>query len=90
MPPEIHSCWVTLRGPSGHDHGAVTEAFWTLTDGVVTMCSESGTPTGQTERVGAQGSDRAIASRLRRASWSSEGGASDFNRPLSYGRSGYA
>ena len=38
------------------------------------------------ERLEQGGSDRAIASRLRRQSWSAESGISDVNRSLSYSR----
>jgi hypothetical protein len=54
------------------------------------MCSKSGTATGQSERLEPGGNERAIASRLRRRQWTTESGASDFNRPLNYSRHGVA
>ena len=87
---EIRSAWVTVAPPSGHDLGSVVEAFWYVEGDTVVMCSESGTPLGQSERIGAGGNERAIASRLRRAAWSAESSGSDFSRPLNYPRGGVA
>ena len=87
---EIKSMWATVAPPSGGDLGAVVEAFWYVEGDTVTMCSESGTPTGQTERLTVGGSDRAVASRLRKREWAAETGESAFSRPLNYSRHGVA
>lgn len=90
MPPEIKSMWVTVAAPSAGNLGNVVEAFWYLDGDTVTMCSESGVATGKSECLTVGGSDRAVASRLRRQSWAAESGTSDFNRNLNYGPSGVA
>jgi hypothetical protein len=87
---EVKSMWVTVAPPSRGDLGNVVEAFWYLDGDTVTMCSESGVASGKSERLTVGGSDRAVASRLRRQSWAAESGTSDFNRNLNYSRGGVA
>jgi hypothetical protein len=88
---EIKGCWVTVAPPSGGNHGSVTEAWWYVTEaGEVCLCSESGVASGPKEKLTVGGSDRAVASRLRRQSYDAENGTSDFHRVLSYDRRGVA
>jgi hypothetical protein len=87
---EIKSMWATVAQPSSGDLGAVVEAFWYVEGDVLVMCSESGTATGQSERLTAGGNERAVASRLALEAWHNRAGESDFNRRLNYARLGNA
>ncbi len=92
LPREVRSVWVQTRSPTGPgDCGAAEEGFYFVENGEVVMCDgPDGKPNGVSERVGAQGNPRAIASRLRRRAWEKESGASDFGRPLNYSPLGIA
>ncbi len=72
------------------DAGSCAIGFYFVSDGVLKMCGESGRPTGKTHRLQAGDDERVIASRLTLEAWRRSGAASDFNRPLHYGRHGIA
>jgi hypothetical protein len=90
-PPKVCTVWIQTRAPSGGDLGGCEAGYYSVANGVLTMCDEEGKPTGQTHKL-AKGEDpKVVAFRLRRRAWLKEQGASsDFNRPLGYARSGVA
>jgi len=87
---ELKSMWVTVAPPINGDLDAVVEAFWFVEGDVLSLCDEAGRATGQTERLTVGGSDRAVASRLRKREWAAETGESAFSPPLNYSRHGVA
>jgi hypothetical protein len=77
--------------PTNGDQGGTEAGHYYVEDGAVVMCSEDGKPTGQSERLTVGGSDRAVASRLRKRAWLAEQTDSTrFGRPLNYSRMGNA
>jgi hypothetical protein len=88
-PRVVLTVWVQTA-PRNGDLGRCEPGWYFVEDGVVTMCSEDGKPTGKTHTL-AKGEDpKVIAGRLRRWAWLKEAGQSDFNRPLDYARFGVA
>lgn len=89
--PEIQSCWVVIRQPSGDgDHGSTVPCHWYVEDETVTLCDERGKPDGNSQRLSRGDDPRVIAKRLKRNAWHRENERSAFNRPLRYPRSGLA
>jgi hypothetical protein len=54
------------------------------------MCTESGKPIGKPYRLADGDEERTIAGRLRLQAWRKENDRPDFNRRISYPRSGVA
>ena len=71
------------------DAGEVARAFYTVTDGVLRMCSEDGKPTGKSHKLGPNDSERRIAHRLLRQEMT-KAPRSDFHRLLRYQKFGGA
>jgi hypothetical protein len=86
----ILTVWIQTREPRNGDLGGTEAGHYFVADGVLTMCSEDGKPTGKTHRLEPGEDPKVIAGRLRRAAWLAERGESDFNRPLDYARFGVA
>jgi hypothetical protein len=85
----IKSLWITTRPPSGNDLGAVEAAFYTVADGVLSLCSEEGRP--KTHKLEPGQDPRAVAGRMALEAYHATADAPGaFNRPLSYGRGGVA
>jgi hypothetical protein len=77
--------------PQGRsDLGRCEAAFYSVTNGLLTMRDENGTPTGKSCGLGPGDDERVIASRLKLAEWRNGTGTSDFNRRLEYSRHGVA
>lgn len=88
---DLKTVWVTTRQPlDDDDPGAAEPGFYSIADGVVTMHEESGKPTGKSQRLTDGDDPHVIARRLTREARLKEAGTSDFNRPLSYPKSGVA
>ena len=84
--PDILSVWVQTRRPQGADPGSVEAAYYYVAEGVVTICSESGKPSGAEYRLEPGDDADAVARRLAR------GGTSvptDINRRLQYPNTGW-
>ena len=71
MAPEIQRVFATIQNPSldGKDSGTVAEAYFTVENGIVVMCDQSGLPI--TDQSGAEfhataepGNERRVAARL--------------------------
>jgi hypothetical protein len=73
--------------PREGEAGAVEAGFYSVADGVLTMHDSAGKP-GRQQRLGPEEDPRRIAARLAKEAWMR--GSTDFNRPLSYSRSGLA
>ena len=83
--PEIKCVWFQTRAPQdSEDVGAVEAGHYWVADGVLSMCDETGKPTGKEYQLGPDDDARQIAGRLAREAWVKARGESDFNRPLSY------
>jgi hypothetical protein len=97
--PEVHSVYATVRRPSGRDGdlGQVTEGYYTLQDGLLTMTDSAGVAvrkikTGEkiTHHVQPAEDARSVACRLTLQIYLSRRDVSDFNMPLYYPPSGVA
>jgi hypothetical protein len=89
--PEIKSLWVQTAAPRLPDYpGAAEQGFYFVVDGLLTMCTESGKPIGKPYRLAEGDNEHTIAGRLRLQVWRKENDGSDFNRRISYSRSGVA
>jgi hypothetical protein len=71
------------------DAGEVVRGYYTVTDGVLTMCNEDGRPTGKPCKLQPGDDPRIVAKRLLRQQML-KAPASDFNRKITYQRSGIA
>jgi hypothetical protein len=83
---EIKTVWVQTAAPRDGDAGGCEAGFYSVADGVVTMCDQDGRPNGKTWLLGPGDDPHKIAGRLTRAAWA--GRTRDFNRPLYYSKSG--
>jgi hypothetical protein len=83
--PDIKLVWFQIRPARGDDHGMVEAAYYSVSDGVLTMHDEQGRPTGQTCRLGKEDPQK-VAGRFGRDAWMKQGRPEDspFNRPLHY------
>jgi hypothetical protein len=87
--PEIKSVWIQTRQPDNPDDvGAVRAAYYSVTDGVLTMRDEDGNATGEPRELLPGDDPRSVAGRLARAAWSNS--SSDFNQRLIYPKTGMA
>jgi hypothetical protein len=84
MATEIRQVTIQIASCSKQNpYGLVETGYYTVADGFVQMCSESGKPIGQKVRL--DGDDPArIAGRLTREAYAKQPRASSFNRPLTY------
>lgn len=100
---EVHHVFATVRNPIESrpgDTGQVTEGFYTLSDGVLTMTDSAGAAVRDnrgekfTHKIQGGEDARTIASRLTMKIYlnrqESAGGVPGFNRPLNYYSSGFA
>jgi hypothetical protein len=71
------------------DAGEVVRGYYTVTDGVLRMCDEDGRPAGKVYKLSEGDDERRIATRLLRQEML-KAPASDFNRKITYQRSGVA
>jgi hypothetical protein len=89
--PEIKTVWVQTAAARSPDYpGAAEQGFYFVKDGLLTMCTESGKPIGKPYRLADGDEERTIAGRLRLQAWRKENDRPDFNRRISYPRSGVA
>lgn len=93
--PEVKQVPFQTRAPRDGDCGEIGVAYYSVTDGVVTMHDESGNVTslaGQPIRYRLRdGEDpRHVASRFGKQAWIKACGESDFGRPINYGPLGIA
>jgi hypothetical protein len=65
------------------DAGEVVRGYYTVSGGVLRMCSEDGKPTGKSHRLGAKDDERRIARQFLREQML-KAPRSDFNRPIRY------
>lgn len=95
---KLYEITVATRSPSGTpgDLGSCEVGFFTLDDDLVTLVEGDGIPVRTksgdriTARVRPSENSRQVASRLILARWRESDAAADFNRPLQYGRLGWA
>jgi hypothetical protein len=71
------------------DAGEVVRGYYTVTDGALTMCNEDGKSTGKLCRLQPGDDPRIVATRLLRQQMLKQP-VSDFNRKITYQRSGVA
>src|SRR3954451_1037016 len=83
-PLEIKLVWFQTAAPHNRNQGAVEAAYYSVANGMLTICDQNGRPTGN-EYVLVSGADaRRVAGRLAREAWVKATGTSDFNRPLHF------
>lgn len=80
----LKTVWFQVRPRRNGDMGAAEPGCYFVANGVLTMCSDDGKPTGKVHRLGPDDDPGAIARRFAREAWQNRSGHSDFNRPLSY------
>src|SRR5438045_7425353 len=88
-PPEIKLVWFQTAAPRNGDQGAVEAAYYSVANGVLSMCDENGKPTGKECPVGPGEDARNVAGRLGREACGKATGTSDFNRALGYQNMGW-
>jgi hypothetical protein len=83
--PEIKTVWVQTVAPRLPEYpGAAEQGFYFVTDGLLTMCTESGKPIGKPYSLEEGDDPHRIAGRLRFQAWSKDKEGSDFNRRIVY------
>jgi len=85
-PVEIREVWFQIRPCHNGDLGAVEAAFYSVSNGVLTMRDEKGAPTGKQCRLGPKDDPARVAATMGRQAWAAKVPTSDFNRPLDYGQ----
>ena len=85
-PPQIKLLWFQTATPRNGDQGSVEAAYYSVANGMLSMCDENGKPTGKECQVDA----RNVAGRLAREAWAKATATSDLNRPLRYAASDLA
>jgi len=80
----LKTVWFQVRPRRNGDMGAAEPGFYFIANGVLTMCSEDGKPTGKVHRLEPGEDPRPIAGRFAREAWLKVAGRSDFNRRLEY------
>jgi hypothetical protein len=81
--PEIKEVWFQIRPCHNGDLGMIEPAFYSVSDGVLTMHDAKGTP-GKQFHLGPNDDPKKIAGRLGREAWQTGAPTSDFNRELHY------
>ena len=88
---EIKPVVVQTRTPQfSGDLGGCEIGYYSVSDGVLTMRDEKGTPFGKRHQLAPNDDPHRIAGRLALAAWNKANGGSDFKRPLHYPRKGLA
>lgn len=83
--PEIKHVWFQTRRPvNAADVGEIDLGFYSVADGVLTMCDEAGKPTGKQCQLGPNDDARGVAVRLAKKAWQKGRGEGDFNRRIEY------
>ena len=82
--PEIKHTWFQIRPPKNGDLGMVEAAHYFVVDGVLTICDETGKPSGRKYFLAPDDDARLIAARLAKEVYLKASKYSDFNRPLHY------
>jgi hypothetical protein len=95
--PEVKTTYITLARAMGNDPGSIAPGHYTVADGVVTLTDQAGMPIasgrmqlGYSSKVGDEETADQVARRLLWRHHRATKGGTDFNRPLSYPRSGIA
>jgi hypothetical protein len=89
-PSEIKQVWVQTAPARNGSPGAAAAAFYSVSDGILTMHDDHGKPTGQTQAIGKNDDPKRDAARLKLSALAAVRGNSNFNRPLNYQPSGIA
>ena len=80
----LHQISIQSSAPNGDHVGSVEVGYYTVDDGLLEMCDESGKSTGKKHALRPDDDPAAIARCLKRAAWSDAMGEGNFNRPLNY------
>jgi hypothetical protein len=81
---EIKTVWITTRLPIGKDPGEVEIGYYTVADGLLQMCDETGKPKGKNVKLEREDNPAKVAGRLTKEAWMKRARESTFNRPLNY------
>jgi hypothetical protein len=83
--PEIQHVWFTTRRPRNeHDLGEVEGCYYSIADGVVTLCDEDGKPIGEPYQLRPDEDPKNVAARLGAEAWRKARGDGPGKQPLSY------
>jgi hypothetical protein len=84
----IKAVIITTQRPRGDDPGACEIGYYRVENGFVLMCDENGRLTGRKERLIGEDAQK-VAGRLLREAWLKRASESDFNRVVSYPKTGW-